>query len=276
MKHVAEVTAEELAKRRTCSVCGGKKGHNKRTCTNEPASTKPKVQAAPKEKAAPKQQASQPKRSGLRSKSAYLLSLYREVEVAFGIVEVWSVILNHEERFRHRLSGVGNVDLCKSAMEVKCSCAEHPIVTFPLRPDFGGVTDGTRAKNPSSLSDIHARVFPDPYLLFRLGGLRYGSDVGIPGADVEGMRDVSEKELPSKASENEYPSAGARAVGELCLEEGVNIGSILTQDRVLETVSFKEMITSQLQGKLWLYDEVRTRLCFLSSSNRGRLLEFLN
>ncbi|GJZ49960.1 hypothetical protein Tco_0604150 [Tanacetum coccineum] len=25
-------------------------------------------------------------------------------------------------------------------------CAEHPIVTFPLRPDFGGVTDGTRAK----------------------------------------------------------------------------------------------------------------------------------
>ncbi|GJS12658.1 RNA-directed DNA polymerase, eukaryota [Tanacetum coccineum] len=45
---------------------------------------------------------------------------------------------------------------------------EHPIVTIPLLPDFGGVTDGTRAKNPSSLSDIHARVFPDPYLLFRL------------------------------------------------------------------------------------------------------------
>ncbi|GJZ76232.1 putative reverse transcriptase domain-containing protein [Tanacetum coccineum] len=44
----------------------------------------------------------------------------------------------------------------------------HPIVTIPLLPDFGGVTDGTRAKNPSSLSDIHARVFLDPYLLFRL------------------------------------------------------------------------------------------------------------
>ncbi|GKA79651.1 hypothetical protein Tco_0786247 [Tanacetum coccineum] len=44
----------------------------------------------------------------------------------------------------------------------------HPIVTIPLLPDFGGVTDGTRAKNPSSLSDIHARIFPDPYLLFRL------------------------------------------------------------------------------------------------------------
>ncbi|GJR12387.1 RNA-directed DNA polymerase, eukaryota, reverse transcriptase zinc-binding domain protein [Tanacetum coccineum] len=28
----------------------------------------------------------------------------------------------------------------------------HPIVTIPLLPDFGGVTDGTRAKNPSSLS----------------------------------------------------------------------------------------------------------------------------
>ncbi|GKB54010.1 hypothetical protein Tco_0904763 [Tanacetum coccineum] len=46
--------------------------------------------------------------------------------------------------------------------------ANHPIVTIPLLPDFWGVTDGTRAKNPSSLSDIHARVFPDPYLLFRL------------------------------------------------------------------------------------------------------------
>ncbi|GJZ33779.1 hypothetical protein Tco_0579215 [Tanacetum coccineum] len=44
----------------------------------------------------------------------------------------------------------------------------HPIVTILLLPDFGGVTDGTRAKNPSSLSDIHARVFIDPYLLFRL------------------------------------------------------------------------------------------------------------
>ncbi|GJV08230.1 hypothetical protein Tco_1345886 [Tanacetum coccineum] len=31
----------------------------------------------------------------------------------------------------------------------------HPNVTIPLLPDFGGVTDGTRAKNPSSLSDIH-------------------------------------------------------------------------------------------------------------------------
>nr|GEX74146.1 hypothetical protein [Tanacetum cinerariifolium] len=63
MKHVAE----ELAKRRTCGLCGGKKGHNKSTCTNESAFKKPKLQAAPKEKAAPKQQASQPRRSGLRS-----------------------------------------------------------------------------------------------------------------------------------------------------------------------------------------------------------------
>ncbi|GJS63988.1 hypothetical protein Tco_0678552 [Tanacetum coccineum] len=66
MKPVAEVTAKELAKRRTCSVCGGKEVHNKKTCTNEPASKKPKVQVAPKEKAAPKQQASQPRRSRLK------------------------------------------------------------------------------------------------------------------------------------------------------------------------------------------------------------------
>nr|GEV76872.1 hypothetical protein [Tanacetum cinerariifolium] len=59
--------AEELAKRRTCSVCGGKEGHKKRTCTNELASNKPKVQVALKKKAALKQQASQPRRSGLRS-----------------------------------------------------------------------------------------------------------------------------------------------------------------------------------------------------------------
>ncbi|GJY67431.1 hypothetical protein Tco_0469669 [Tanacetum coccineum] len=35
--------------------------------------------------------------------------------------------------------------------------------------------------------------------------------------------------------------------------------------------------TSQLQGKLWLYDEVRTRTLFvLSSSNRGRLLGIID
>nr|GEX17869.1 hypothetical protein [Tanacetum cinerariifolium] len=67
IKRVVEVTAKELAKRRTYGVCGGKEGHNKRTYTNEPASKKSKVQVAPKEKAAPKQQASQPRRSRLRS-----------------------------------------------------------------------------------------------------------------------------------------------------------------------------------------------------------------
>nr|GEV42583.1 hypothetical protein [Tanacetum cinerariifolium] len=61
MKPISKVTAKELAKRRTCSVCGGKEGHNKRTCINKPASKIPKVQAAPK------QQASQPRRYGLRS-----------------------------------------------------------------------------------------------------------------------------------------------------------------------------------------------------------------
>nr|GEW13681.1 FAR1 DNA binding domain, zinc finger, SWIM-type, MULE transposase domain, FHY3/FAR1 family [Tanacetum cinerariifolium] len=55
MKPVVEVIAKELANRRICGLCGGKEGHNKRTCTNEPTSKKPKVQDAPKEKAAPKQ-----------------------------------------------------------------------------------------------------------------------------------------------------------------------------------------------------------------------------
>nr|GFA81793.1 hypothetical protein [Tanacetum cinerariifolium] len=62
-----KLVAEELAKRKTCSVCEGKEGHNKRTCTNQPASKKPKVQATPKEKDAPKQQASQLRRFRLRS-----------------------------------------------------------------------------------------------------------------------------------------------------------------------------------------------------------------
>ncbi|GJR15896.1 putative reverse transcriptase domain-containing protein [Tanacetum coccineum] len=34
----------------------------------------------------------------------------------------------------------------------------HPIVTIPLLPDFGGVTDGTRAKNPSSPSDSNVKA----------------------------------------------------------------------------------------------------------------------
>ncbi|GJY32453.1 hypothetical protein Tco_0416922 [Tanacetum coccineum] len=39
----------------------------------------------------------------------------------------------------------------------------------------------------------------------------------------------------------------------------------------------REMITSQLQGKLRLYDEVRARTLFvLSSSNRGRLLGIID
>ncbi|GJX09697.1 hypothetical protein Tco_0199556 [Tanacetum coccineum] len=37
----------------------------------------------------------------------------------------------------------------------------------------------------------------------------------------------------------------------------------------LDFVSFREMITSQLQGKLWLYDEVRTRLCLFCHHQIG-------
>ncbi|GJV93263.1 hypothetical protein Tco_1541076 [Tanacetum coccineum] len=50
----------------------------------------------------------------------------------------------------------------------------------------------------------------------------------------------------------------------------------MIQRKLGSFVSFREMITSQLQGKLRLYDEVRARTLFvLSSSNRGRLLGFL-
>ncbi|GJW14819.1 hypothetical protein Tco_0018952 [Tanacetum coccineum] len=37
----------------------------------------------------------------------------------------------------------------------------------------------------------------------------------------------------------------------------------------LGSVSFMEMTTSQLQGKLWLYDEVRTRLCLFCHHQIG-------
>ncbi|GJV23406.1 hypothetical protein Tco_1376101 [Tanacetum coccineum] len=37
----------------------------------------------------------------------------------------------------------------------------------------------------------------------------------------------------------------------------------MIQRKLGSFVSFREMITSQLQGKLWLYDEVRTRLCLV-------------
>ncbi|GJR41426.1 hypothetical protein Tco_1217110 [Tanacetum coccineum] len=37
----------------------------------------------------------------------------------------------------------------------------------------------------------------------------------------------------------------------------------------LDLGSTREMITSQLQGKLWLYDEVRTRLCLFCHHQIG-------
>ncbi|GJW78989.1 hypothetical protein Tco_0140671 [Tanacetum coccineum] len=46
---------------------------------------------------------------------------------------------------------------------------------------------------------------------------------------------------------------------------------------MFEVEFHREMITSQLQGKLRLYDEVRARTLFvLSSSNRGRLLGIID
>ncbi|GJT38536.1 hypothetical protein Tco_0938401 [Tanacetum coccineum] len=72
------------------------------------------------------------------------------------------------ENTRANPGNVGRSGPANTRGTVNVQGPRHPIVTIPLLPDFGGVTDGIRAKNPSSLSDIHARVFPDPYLLFRL------------------------------------------------------------------------------------------------------------
>lgn len=55
MKPLAEVSAEELSKRRTCGVCGQKDGHNSRTC---PQAFQPSKKA--------KQQDTTTKRAGLR------------------------------------------------------------------------------------------------------------------------------------------------------------------------------------------------------------------
>ncbi|GJY95559.1 putative ribonuclease H-like domain-containing protein [Tanacetum coccineum] len=52
-----------------------------------------------------------------------------------------------------------------------------------------------------------------------------------------------------------------------------SLGSLSLQ--VLQTQILREMITSQLQGKLWLYDEVRTRLCLFCHHQIGRFLDSL-
>ncbi|GJU68836.1 hypothetical protein Tco_1255095 [Tanacetum coccineum] len=46
-------------------------------------------------------------------------------------------------------------------------------------------------------------------------------------------------------------------------------GDLKSRGSIEDFVSFKEMITSQLQGKLWLYDEVRTRLCLFCHHQIG-------
>ena len=56
-KPIAEVTAEELSKRRTCGICGQKAGHNSRTCGKALAETPPSKK---------QKQQDQPKRAGLR------------------------------------------------------------------------------------------------------------------------------------------------------------------------------------------------------------------
>ncbi|GJR74680.1 hypothetical protein Tco_0087045 [Tanacetum coccineum] len=53
--------------------------------------------------------------------------------------------------------------------------------------------------------------------------------------------------------------------------------AVIFEVAFLSILKLWEMITSQLQGKLRLYDEVRARTLFvLSSSNRGRLLGIID
>ncbi|GJZ64111.1 putative reverse transcriptase domain-containing protein [Tanacetum coccineum] len=49
----------------------------------------------------------------------------------------------------------------------------------------------------------------------------------------------------------------------------VIIGDLKSRGSIEDFVSFKEMITSQLQEKLWLYDEVRMRLCLFCHHQIG-------
>ncbi|GJT30893.1 retrovirus-related pol polyprotein from transposon TNT 1-94 [Tanacetum coccineum] len=53
---------------------------------------------------------------------------------------------------------------------------------------------------------------------------------------------------------------GIRSIRNLTFLGGESLGYLI-KGKLGSFVSFREMITSQLQGKLWLYDKVRTRLC---------------
>ncbi|GKB59253.1 hypothetical protein Tco_0915439, partial [Tanacetum coccineum] len=74
-----------------------------------------------------------------------------------------------------------------------------------------------------------------------------------------------------------YAQSTARCESTAVMFEGVTLlcsVSHIDEDFVKR---HREMITSQLQGKLRLYDEVRARTLFvLSSSNRGRLLGIID
>ncbi|GKA72107.1 hypothetical protein Tco_0778323 [Tanacetum coccineum] len=79
---------------------------------------------------------------------------------------------------------------------------------------------------------------------------------------------ILENKLESmKILENELES--------LKLQENQPVDGVLIicgdmiQRKLGSFVSFREMITSQLQGKLWLYDEVRTRLCLFCHHQIG-------
>ncbi|GJW41729.1 FAR1 DNA binding domain, zinc finger, SWIM-type, MULE transposase domain containing protein [Tanacetum coccineum] len=134
MKLVAEVTAEELAKRRTV-LCGVMEGHNKRTCTNEPASKKPKVQAAPK------QQASQPRKYGLRSRAVIDVTLGKNDE-------------HQEEQGEEVVSVITNSNRKKT-------CASKKKITFETSEDADKEEGNNTDKKKRKLKQVDTTVLSD-------------------------------------------------------------------------------------------------------------------
>ncbi|GJY01161.1 hypothetical protein Tco_0359313 [Tanacetum coccineum] len=65
-----------------------------------------------------------------------------------------------------------------------------------------------------------------------------------------------------------YPSIET-STDESRIVKGLIICGDMIQRKLGSFVSFREMITSQLQGKLWLYDEVRMRLCLFCHHQIG-------
>ncbi|GKA74716.1 hypothetical protein Tco_0781018 [Tanacetum coccineum] len=89
---------------------------------------------------------------------------------------------------------------------------------------------------------------------------------------VKGV-DVNKKSRPFKSilKKTSYnPQMNVEAAGSTTADQVKDSNSYLkSRGSIEDFVSFREMITSQLQGKLWLYDEVRMRLCLFCHHQIG-------